>query len=134
MSHTSDAALAALTAAADGLLVPSESDYPLEPFHWDGPDVLTPATLLAALDLAPTTSVETRTLDAFFVPLTRVAPWMDAGERARAARFATLQRTIADHLADPVVYRVGARAIAVFLVGETANGCVVGLRTTVIET
>jgi hypothetical protein len=134
MSHTPEATLAALVAASHGLLVPSESDYPFEPFRWQSDTPLSPETLVASLHLPPATLVETRTLEAFFAPLTRITEGMDSRERARARRFAALQTTIAANLANPVVYRVGSRSTAVFIVGEARDGSVVGLRTTVIET
>jgi hypothetical protein len=134
MSHTPEATLATLAAASQDLLVPSESDYPFEPFRWQGDALFTPEALVASLDLPPTTPIETRTLEAFFAPFTRVAKGMDSRERARARRFAALQAAITNHLTDPVVYRVGSRTIATFIVGQTRDGTVVGLRTTVIET
>ncbi|HWQ15685.1 MAG TPA: nuclease A inhibitor family protein, partial [Roseiflexaceae bacterium] len=127
-------ALAAIAAAAQGLLVPSESDYPLVPFRWEGQAPLTPAALLAHLGLPPDTPVETRTLEAFFDPLARTADWMDEGQRAQAARFAALRDLIAARLRDVVVYRVGRVRITVLIAGQDAAGATVGLRTTLIET
>jgi hypothetical protein len=59
---------------------------------------------------------------------------MDSREPARARRFAALQAAVTTNLADPVVYRIGSRSIAVFIVGQTRDGTVVGLPTTVTET
>lgn len=127
-------ALEALMAAADGLRMPSESDYPFEPFTWAGPGALTPEALVASLGLPPETPVETRTLERLFAPLTAEQNWMGAEERATCARFAALRAAIAAHLADVAVYRVGAVEIAVLIVGADAGGRLVGLRTTVVET
>jgi hypothetical protein len=127
-------ALAALTAAAAGLLVPSESDYPLSPFRWPGPAPLTPAALLAHLGLPPDTPIETRTLDAFLGTLAATYDWMDADQRAAAARFATLRDLIAATLSGVVVYRVGRIQITAIITGVDAVGNTVGLRTTLIET
>lgn len=126
--------LAALTAAAAGLLVPSESDHPLEPFEWPGPGPLTPAALLAHLGLPPDTPVETRSVERFLGRLARRQEWMDASARASAARFGALQRLFRQRLSDVTVYRVGAIEVQVFTVGRDPDGRYVGLRTTVIET
>ena len=133
MPNTDDA-LAALTTAAAGLLVPSESDYPFEAVPWAGCGPLTPTALLAVLGLPPDTPVETRTLDAFFARLTPAAEWMDDGQRTQAARFGQLRDLIAARLTDVVVYRVGQIQITVIIAGADASGTTVGLRTTLIET
>lgn len=125
--------LAAISAAAEGLLVPSESDAPLTPFRWEGPGPLTPEGLLAQLKLPPDAPVERRSLEQFFAPLATAADWMDDRQRAQADRFAELRDLIAKELADVAVYRLGRTRIAVVIAGA-AGGATVGLRTTVIET
>jgi hypothetical protein len=134
MPAAPDDPLTTLAAAADGLLVPSEHDYPLELFRWDGCAPLTPASLVAALGLPPHTPVETRDLATFFAPLTRTADETDAAAQATAARFAALRTQIAAALTDVVVYRVGRIQITAIIAGTTAEGATGGLRTTLIET
>jgi len=129
-----DDAILVLAAAAEGLLVPSETDAPLTPFRWGGNAPLTPEALPTALGLSPNTPVETRTLDEFFAPLARVADWMDDDQRERAGRFATLHNLIDCSLTDVTVYRVGKTQIAVIVAGQDAHGDTVGLRTTLVET
>jgi|GEM_PF-1446479 len=126
--------LAALAAAVEGLLVPSESDFPLEPFRWEGAGRLTPEALLERLGLPPDTPVETRSSEAFFAPLARRADWMDAGQLAQADRFAALAALVAERLPDAVAYRAGQIRIAAVVVGQDRDGSAVGLRTTLIET
>lgn len=126
--------LDALTAAAAGLLMPSESDYPFEPFTWVGPGPLTPEALVVFLGLPPGTPVETRTLERQFAALTRERDSWDEAECSTRARFAALQAAFEAQLGDIVVYRVGAVEIQVFIVGVDAEGACVGLRTTVVET
>ncbi len=126
--------IAALTAAAEGLLVPSEQDAALELFRWPQREQLTPARLVAALGLPPATPVETRTLDSFFAPLTRTHPALAPEEQAQAARFATLRDLIVAHLSDPLVYRVGSVEISLLLLGRLPDGQLAGFRTSVVET
>lgn len=126
--------LAPILAAAEGLLMPSESDYPFEPFSWPGSEPLTPAALLEYLDLPPDTPVEERAFDAFFARLSAPRDWHADAERAIAEQFGRLRDAIAANLNDLRVYRVGEIQIAVFIVGTDPTGATVGLRTMVIET
>ena len=114
--------------------MPSESDYPLEPFRWQGEGPLTPDSLRAHLELPPDAPVETRTLDAFFGPLARVADWMDEEQREQAARFAALRDLIAARLRDVAVYYAGRVQVTVVIAGQDPAGATVGLRTTLIQT
>jgi hypothetical protein len=125
-------ALAAITAAAVGLLVMSESDEPLTPFRWPGP--LTEAALLAHLGLPPDTPIETRSLDGFLGPMAQQQDWFDDGQRVAAVRFAQLRDSIAALLHDVVVYRLGRIQITVVIAGLDKLGDTVGLQTTQIET
>lgn len=134
MKDETAASLRALMAAADGLLMPSESDYPFEPFCWKGVGELTPEALLVALGLPPDTPVEQRTLERQFAPLVRAWDGMDAAERAQRERFAALQAAFEAQLADIAVYRVGEVEIQVVIVGVDREGKRVGLRTTVVQT
>lgn len=134
MPISPDDPMAALAAAATGLLVPSEQDAPLTPFVLPGRASITPARLLAALGLPPGTPVETRTLASFFGPLTRARPSHDAAERAQVARFALLADLLATRLAEPAVYRVGRVELTVLILGRLPDGRVGGLRTSVVET
>lgn len=126
--------LAPILAAADGLLMPSESDYPFEPFRWPGVGSLTPESLATSLGMPPDAPVETRDFEAFFGRLSAVYDWHGEQERATAAQFAVLRDTIVEHLDDLVVYRVGSRQIKVVIAGRDATGAIGGLCTTVIET
>lgn len=123
-----------LVAAAEGLLVASESDEPFAPFVWPGPGPLTPEALVAYLGLPPDTPVETGDLDRFFHSRARERDWMSEQERVDAARFAALRERFIALLASPTVYRVGTVEIRVFIVGLSADNSIVGLQTTVVET
>ena len=72
----------ALQKASQGLLFPSETDAPLEPFEWPGekgkPDK---ARVLALAGAAPGTSVKVKGLDAFFADVTEEQDWHDDQER-----------------------------------------------------
>lgn len=127
-------ALAAILAASDGLLMPSESDYPFELFRWPGPGPITPEALLAYLGLPPDTPVETRDALDLLDRLAAAQGWHGEEERATTARFAQLRDTLTAHLGDLVAYRVGRIQITLIIAGRDASGAIVGLRTTLIET
>ncbi|NJN19002.1 MAG: sugar-non-specific nuclease inhibitor NuiA-like protein [Oscillochloris sp.] len=127
-------ALAELATAAEGLLVMSESDHPLEPFRWSAADPITPETLLAYLQLPIDTPIETRSLEAFFDPLAQDREWFDDEQRVIATRFAALRDLIADRLRDVTVYQVGTTRITALIIGRDPSDEFVGLRTSLIET
>lgn len=127
-------ALAEISAAAEGLLVMSESDYPLSPFSWDGPGPLSAEALREQLGLPPDAPVETRSLEDFLGPLAAEQDWFDDDQRATAVRFAALRDLIAARLADVVVYRLGHIQITAIIAGSAPDGATVGLQTMQIET
>lgn len=59
---------------------------------------------------------------------------MDAAQRERAGRFATLRNLIAGSLADVAVYRIRRTQVTVIIAGQDAHGDTVSLRTTLVET
>lgn len=144
---TPDELFAALQQAAGGLLFPSESDFPLEPFLWPRQQVVgaetqmpaaslpfTPTQLLAFKKYAPNTPVQTVEATDFFEPVTTGFDENDPEQAQSAPRFARLLQLLQtlDRLS---VFRVGERRIDVFVVGVSAgNGDFAGVFTTVIET
>lgn len=127
-------ALDRLAAAAQGLLVASESDEPLEPFRWPGPGPLTADALRAHLGLPAATPVERGDPARFFRGQAEPPEDGDAAELASAARFAALGRLFARLLADRTLYRVGEVEVQIFLIGVDADGATVGLRSLLVET
>ncbi len=128
-----DAIRAELAAAADGLLVTSETDAPLTPYTWPGADLPAPEELLLALGLPPDTLVTTLSVADFFAPQAATYEWNDAAELARAVRFAELRDLVLARLETPQVYRVGEIEIIVLILGRV-NDAVIGLRSLLVET
>jgi hypothetical protein len=142
---TPDAGPACLDAAAwardlaplvDGLLYMSESDRPLEPVWWasqtTGAIDADTVRALAGLDGGAVTEV--RGYDDWFDRVAVAQDWMDDGQKAAAARFASLRAFLDARLADRTVIRAGAVEVHVFVVGRDACGHVAGFRTVAIET
>lgn len=118
-------ALAALQAAAKGLLFMSETEAPLEAFLWQHEGTLTPARVLALTGSARRVPVEETTLDS----LLRGVP------REDRAKFDKLAKVLQTHLTDLQVYKVGAEAEKrVYIAGKATDGSWAGLMTTVVET
>jgi hypothetical protein len=124
----------ALKKASAGLLFPSETDAPFEPFEWAGeqgkPDK---ARVLELAGLTANTPVKTKGLDAFFRDATLEQEWMDEGEKAEARRFKELVQAIKDNLSDVKVFLAGGTEKDVFIVGRAGEGWG-GLKTKAVQT
>jgi Nuclease A inhibitor-like protein len=127
-------ALARLAKAADGLLFSSESDYPLEPFVWEGATPFSPSLLYQLTTLPDSVEVSMDDLDRFFAPMLFLEPDSGPEVRARVARFRSLIKLLRRQFRDLSVYKLGRVEMPAFIVGQLADGRVAGLRTTVIET
>ncbi|MEA5490302.1 MULTISPECIES: nuclease A inhibitor family protein [Pseudanabaena] len=120
-----------LSQLAEGLLFPSESDYPLEPFTWESATI-SPETILTRSQKPADTAIESITLEDFFAPVVTDEDWFEDEDRAITQRFRDLQAAIAT-LENVQVFRLGKIEIDVYIVGAIGAD-VVGLKTTVIET
>jgi Nuclease A inhibitor-like protein len=119
--------LDALRIASEGLLYPSETDAPFEPFSWGkAKGALTPATVARLAGASAKTLVEEQPLDEFFKNL------ITGGENAD--RYRTLQRVIGEQLVGARAFRIGQVEIDVYLVGQTKDGEWAGLKTKAVET
>ena len=120
-----------LSTLSKGLLFPSESDFPLEPFTWESA-TLSPETILTRSLQPSDTAIESITLEDFFAPVVTDQDWFDDEDRAIAQRFRDLQAAIAT-LENVQVFKVGTVEIEVYIVGAIGPD-LVGLKTTIIET
>ena len=120
--------LADLRTVSKGLLYPSETDEPFEPFSWGKADGdLTPEKA-AKLAAAPAgAAVEEQSPADFFKYLTE-----DGAEHAD--QFRKLQQAVGQRLSGLRVFRIGEVNIDVYVVGRTADGQWAGLKTHSVET
>jgi hypothetical protein len=130
-----------LTTATTDLLWSSESDYSFEIVTWPQGTELTPTALFgkspAAVGVQPTVgnrSIETMTVTDLFAPVLTIEDWYEAEELAQVNRYTDLLHAIESNLVDPQVFRVGEVEIAIYIVGKTPAGDLVGLKTHVVET
>ena len=136
MSTDRSALIRDLEAAFAGLLFISENDAPFAL-------VDAPGAPFAALDdeqvrrLAgrpSTDAVATVPVKDFFRNAVRDQEWHGPAEKAAAKRYRELVSLIESALPDAKVFRIGARRIAVLVVGTGPGGGTLGLSTTVVET
>ena len=121
-----------LTQASQGVLMPSESEYPFEVFTWNTVE-LTPEKILELTYYPPATLIEEVELDYFFRNVAGEKDWHDKIQKENVAKFKNLVQVIKDNLAEFRVYRIGTIEVNVYIVGKTNDG-VAGLATKVIET
>jgi len=121
-----------LTQASQGLLMPSESEYPFEVFIWESTE-LTSQKILELTHYPPATSIEEVELDYFFRNVATEKDWHDKIQKENVAKFQNLVQVIKDNLVEIRVYRIGTIEVNVYIVGKTNDG-LAGLATKVIET
>jgi hypothetical protein len=121
-----------LAQTSQGLLMPSESEYPFEVVAWKDVE-LTPQKFLELTNYPPATSIEEVELDYFFRNVASEKDWHDKIQKENVAKFQNLVQVIKDNLAELRVYRIGTIDVNVYIVGKTNDG-VAGLATKVIET
>jgi len=127
-----DHTLQQLEIAADGLLVPSETDCPFSIYTYSllRKQLPAPPAVLRKLELNPEVPVETTSIEEFFDPLVAA---MDTDDAARE-RWQQLVETVRSCLDPVLVYRVGSSTVDVLILGVVEGGGVAGLRTSVVET
>jgi len=132
-----------LEKASDGLLFPSESDFPFVFVQWAGaaancevrePHCVTPEAIATLSGHAAGTAVETVTLDEFFKPVATMQDWFGDDEKAEMKQYQALLAVLKKNLTDVAVYRVGKTDVDAYIVGKTAAGDLAGLSTKLIET
>lgn len=121
-----------LKQATTDLLWSSESDYPFELLTWERNTELTPADLVS--DLTDDDHVKSLSLTDLFSPVITVEDWYKAEELALVDRYQALLQTIESNLSEIQVFRVGEIEIAIYIIGKTTTGDVIGLKTLSVET
>ena len=122
----SDAELNQLRKATARLLYPSESDYPLDIFHWDLGESETSARELVVRACKPRADkIEEVSLDAFFTELAGVPD---------AEQFRELRHLLESDLTNLQVFRVGEIEIHIYIVGRTRSNNWIAVHTVSIET
>jgi Nuclease A inhibitor-like protein len=131
----SEAAVAALKRAAEGLLYMSESDEPFQTFAWEGiGNSLATEKFLELTRHKPGDKIEEVSFDSFFKNMNEQALAQGEGEKETCEQLRQLEKTIGEHLSGVKVFRIGNVHIDIYIVGKTADGKWVGLKTAAVET
>ncbi|MHC5675464.1 nuclease A inhibitor family protein [Nostoc sp.] len=134
MTKTNEKILDQLKLVSDGLLMMSESEYPLEAFLWSATPPATPEKVIQQTNHPQDTPIKIVEIDDFFQLATTEEDWHGEEEKATVNKFKTLVQTIKSSLKNPQVYRLGEIEIDAYIVGETPTGDLAGLSTKVVET
>jgi Nuclease A inhibitor-like protein len=94
---------------------------------------MTPTALFPELS-APDLPIETMIITDFFEPVLNIEDWYGDEELEIVDRYADLLQTIDANLSEILVYRIGEIDIAIYIVGKTSDGDLVGLKTRSVET
>ncbi|MEO1590942.1 MAG: nuclease A inhibitor family protein [Cyanobacteria bacterium J06632_22] len=123
-----------LQSLTEGLLWPSEADYPIDVIHWLGADApLTVPEVLTQGNHAADARVETIPLSELFRNVVRLQDWFGEAEVAQAQQFQQVLQLLGA-LSHPQGYRVGEVEVTVYGLGQLPDGAVLGIRTQVVET
>jgi hypothetical protein len=112
----------------------SESDYPLTVVSYEGQGAPTVAKIRQLTGTPSTTLVEQRSFADLMDRLGEVYDPADPYAVEYAARWNALRAVLEENLTDLTVIRVGEISIDVYIVGKSACGDLVGVKTTSIET
>src|SRR5262249_13962465 len=116
-----DQVIAALKKSTRGLLYPSETDAPFEPFVW-GPGENSMASVRRLARLPASEKGRRVSLDRFF------------GDLLGVDEFRELHTTLTNTLEGIKVYRFGSVNPDYYLVGKDRTGRLAGLKTSAVET
>jgi hypothetical protein len=126
---------AVLREAVKDLLYMSESDEPFEVVLWKGrADCSDPRDLLGRAKAGTAAPIEAVSLDDFFKNLIKEEKWHGQEEKALVQKYRKLKATVAEHLSNVQVFRVGTIQVDIFIVGKTKQGDWAGVKTLAVET
>jgi len=118
----------------DGLTYVSETDAPVEPFFGGQVEVFSAASLAKALGVDTDSDIEVLEPEKFFDHVTAKRPWFTDIEAERAERFANLEDFLRTELRYLRLVRTGKIQIVIYIVGQTSDGTLAGVRTHAVET
>ena len=129
-----DAALIRFQKAVQGIVFVSEEDAPFEAFGREHVGNLTPAAIRELGGHKATEEVTEIPFDTFFAPLTKDEDWFGDEEKAGAARYRELVKTVREELTEPKVFKVGKTNVTYYVVGRSKAGNLVGVKTQGVQT
>jgi hypothetical protein len=131
---TDEELLKDLREATAGLLFMSESDHPLEVIAWEGGEPVTHVRLRREAGKGEDAPVAELTAAQLFRAAASEPDWKGAAELATARRYQSLVRLLEENLTDLAAYRVGEIDITAYVLGRSAEGNWLGVKTRMVET
>jgi hypothetical protein len=133
--QTHDSLVERLKQAAEGVFYTSESDYPFEVIHWPtNGEPITSETIIEKTGTQKDIAVEVIDFSEFFNVEIPDPDWYGTQEKAEVARYKNLMEILRHHLSNIHVYRLGEIEVDIYILGQSANGDIIGLSTKSIET
>lgn len=119
-----------------GLLYPSESDAPIEVYHWDTAEKGAISDDNIAFELGHPEDVLISESDAeeFFEGVTEIYEWHTPEEVEETKQYQELRDVFISNVTKPRQLWFGENKVDVLVFGRTVNGDYVGLKTFIIET
>ncbi|MDC0675203.1 nuclease A inhibitor family protein [Nannocystis radixulma] len=151
LGAAAEAAIDALEVAVDGVLWTSESDYPWTVFGLadaapvtvdNFKELIGPLVVIEDWE-APLEEqvIEEEPWQDIFLDMTTPQDWWTDYELMRAEQYEAIQEVLETHLINLKMFRIGEQsgmwlsgAIDMFVIGETADGDLVGIQTITVET
>ena len=134
MMKNNEQLVAELKQKTAGLLMMSESDYPFEIVQWNDAADLSAESLRRRVGAASDAPISEQSVDEFFHAALSARADQPIEAQRTARQYQALVQFLKENLQDLKVYRIGERAIHIYLIGRTAAGDFVGLSTQLIET
>lgn len=131
-----DSLKAQLETACNDLWWSSESDYPVEVVWPTAPSELTDENRESLVrELAGYEGeLEAVSVEDFFERAIAPKSWHTAEDKAQISQLQRLKALLQSALSNPKAYRCGEVEVSVYVVGNTPDGNIAGVKTTVIET
>ena len=123
-----------LEAACENLLWRSEADYPCEVVVLMDKDQSQEVSAVITKSYPTDTPIATASVESFFCQATLERAWFDSNELSLVQRYRNLRDLLETTLNNLQVYRIGHVEIDVYMVGETEDDQIVGVKTKVVET
>lgn len=126
--------LSGIEAAVDGLTYLSETDAPFLAYAGPAAADASYETILQQAGPVLDTPIKEIDLDAFFSKLTSLRDWFDESHKLRAKKFLELRKLLEENLCGLRAFRLGEIRVHYYIVGLSADGHLIGVITSAVET
>lgn len=121
----------------ENLWYPSESDEPVAFITLMTTDTALPLTdqqLHTLLELDPQMPVQQKEPEKFWSPVVTIEEWYDETEKERTRRFLQLRTHLETHLNNMQYFEVGKIEVDAYVIGQSQQGQIQGVKTMIVRT